>query len=102
MAKKDHIHKYFRDKLGKQFIYRCMLPGCPHYILAKLVLGRESLCNYCDTKFVIDKHNATLKKPHCPDCVVVHNAKPRPVMERPMITAADFLEKILPTIPKED
>jgi hypothetical protein len=101
MAKNSHVHQYMRDQFGKQTIYRCMLPGCPHYILAKLVLGRKSLCNYCGAEFIIDKHNSQLRRPHCPECIVVHNAKPRP-QEVDVRTADDFLANILPNLPKED
>jgi len=91
MAKKNnHTHQYVREKLGKQLIYRCILPDCSHYILARLVLGRKSLCNYCGAEFVIDKHNSTLRKPHCNECVVVHNAKPKPVLIKPSIQDANI------------
>lgn len=90
----DHIHKYQREKLGKQIIYRCMQPGCSHYIHPKLAVGRVSVCHYCGESFVMTKKSITLKKPHCLNCTVAHNAKPRPKEEE----AATFLETILPGV----
>lgn len=65
-----HIHKYRRTTLGRSTIYKCVLPGCTHFIQRALVDGKISLCWRCPNPFVITKK--TLKncpaKPHCEDC----------------------------------
>jgi hypothetical protein len=62
-----HIHKYERKKYGNNgcFIYKCMIPGCTHFVYESLIINRRSLCWRCDKEFVITK---LLKKPHCDDC----------------------------------
>lgn len=90
----NHIHKYQREKLGKLVIYRCMVPGCSHYVHKNLAVNRISICWYCDTPFVMTKKSVKLKKPHCQNCSVAHNAKPRPAAE----TASTFLETVLPNV----
>ena len=64
-----HIHKYVRKKFGSKgfIIYRCILPGCTHFISADLIIGRESICNKCDKPFIITI-NLALARPHCIDC----------------------------------
>jgi hypothetical protein len=99
MANKySHIHKYLRDKLGKLIIYKCALPGCPHYIRQNLVVGKVSLCWVCNKEFVMTRAMAKLKKPHCPDCRIAHNAKPvQPKNEAASLTD-NFLNNILPGV----
>lgn len=64
----SHTHKYQRAKLGpKYLIYRCMLPGCSHYVPANLVVGRECICWNCGDSFYIKKGHIQ-KSPKCPDC----------------------------------
>jgi len=71
----NHIHKYYRTKLGKQIIYKCSLPGCTHYVLKPLIENRNSVCNRCGEVFTITKR--TLKacpaKPHCENCFPKNN-----------------------------
>jgi hypothetical protein len=65
-----HVHKYKRVKIGKKRdyeIYRCMIPGCTHYINAELIENRESICWLCDKVFVITPHLYRIK-PICEDC----------------------------------
>ncbi len=83
-AKQDsHVHKYKRDVLGKDYeIYRCVLPGCTHYIPASMIKGKFSICWRCGEPFVIKlKHS----KPHCDDCI----EKKKPEL------SDDFVTKIL-------
>lgn len=68
MAKYQHIHKYMRDKLGKLVIYKCMLPGCSHYLYRNMALNKVSVCWYCGKEFLMSKKSLKLKKPHCKDC----------------------------------
>lgn len=82
MSKKkaDHLHKYKRVNLSKTqgeryWIYKCVKPGCPHYIPVTLSEGQICECNKCDQIMIISKATLTggyrrspLVKPHCPDC----------------------------------
>jgi hypothetical protein len=65
-----HIHKYERVVLGKRgyTVFRCILPGCGHYIREELATGKMAICNRCENVFIMDKVAITLKKPHCLDC----------------------------------
>ena len=69
--KPDHLHKYQRTILGRRnwLIYRCMVPGCTHYIDADLILNRLCECWRCGNAMAINKRAALLAKPHCDDCV---------------------------------
>jgi len=55
-------------------IYKCMLPNCPHYLSADLIVGRQSVCWKCGNPFMITKDIAgaesshPLVKPHCRNC----------------------------------
>ena len=98
MAKKyDHIHKYERQRLGKSIIYKCALPGCPHYVHKLLAVGKISICWYCEVPFVMTKKSAGLKKPHCGKCAGAPNAKFRTHAVTPE-TVDNFLETILPGV----
>ena len=67
--KSKHIHKYQRAMLGdKHVIYRCVLMDCSHYVDARLIEGRLSVCHRCDEPFQIGKKAALLAKPHCDEC----------------------------------
>jgi hypothetical protein len=64
----DHTHKYKKQKLGEQIIFRCMLPNCSHYVLAELISGRATICWRCDKETIITPQMAKQTKPHCRDC----------------------------------
>lgn len=66
-----HTHRYERAIIGRKgyTVFKCNLPGCPHYISAKLVKNRISLCNRCGNEFIIDNRAKLLAKPHCVDCI---------------------------------
>lgn len=76
----DHVHKYIRVILGgkkivridgKRFIkpkegyvvYKCILPGCNHYVPRELAVGRKSICWFCGGELVLNMENTTKKKP---------------------------------------
>lgn len=66
----NHIHKYRRIKMGNDYeVYKCVLPGCPHYIRPELVVGRFSLCWGCDEQFTMSATSATRLKPKCQKCI---------------------------------
>ena len=70
MTRGRHIHKYRRARLGKSIIYKCVMPGCSHFIQKSLIEGRVSVCWRCPNPFVITQ--LTLRncpaKPHCENC----------------------------------
>lgn len=68
--KPKHVHKYVRVKMkgGEYIVYKCVLPGCTHFINRDLVVGHETLCWKCGTTIVMTMKLATLRKPHCVDC----------------------------------
>lgn len=70
MAEEKHVHKYLRVRLGPNgyTVYKCVLPGCSHYIRRELVEGNMTLCWRCGKEVPMNKKMATLKKPHCFGC----------------------------------
>ena len=69
---KKHIHKYQKGKLSAStgtVIYKCVLPGCSHYILPTLLKHRESICHRCDKPFIILREHERMAKPHCSNCI---------------------------------
>lgn len=73
MAKSPHFHKYEKFTWpGGRSYYKCMQPGCPHYLpVMSLAIGRESICwGDCGRLVLITKedvHNE-IKKPLCDEC----------------------------------
>jgi hypothetical protein len=68
----QHLHKYERVRLGAKgsyVVFRCILPGCPHYIRKELAAGKACLCNRCNSPMVLDSRAMSLQKPHCNACV---------------------------------
>jgi len=75
MARKVHNgpHKYRRIEMGrdKTPAYRCMLPGCLHYVLEDFIVGQTSLCNKCEKQFLVTRNMLfprKIIKLHCPEC----------------------------------
>ena len=64
-----HTHKYQRATLGKRYrIYKCVLPGCAHYVSAQLLKNRIAVCWRCEEEFQITAELAELARPHCKFC----------------------------------
>lgn len=68
-------HKYLRIKWKSRvsagdpyIIYKCMIPGCTHYVPRDLVVGNESICWKCGDSFQMSLATANLAKPHCLKC----------------------------------
>jgi hypothetical protein len=64
-------HKYLRVKLKKSTVYRCILPGCPHYLIDRnLLINRMGRCFYCDSEFLITQKlaPANRKRIYCENC----------------------------------
>lgn len=80
--KAQHIHRFQRVNLGKEtydrktktykkekyIVFRCIKPGCPHYIRQRLLLNRVAECNICGEPFIISKQAVLMAKPHCANC----------------------------------
>ena len=71
MSKKkyNHLHKYKRIKRGQQTIFKCMLPGCAHFLDWSLAENALCQCNRCNESMILDKRKMDLVKPHCDMCV---------------------------------
>lgn len=68
----EHAHRYVRVRLGKNdyTVFRCVRPGCAHYVRQELVIGKIAQCWRCDDEFVMNQKTALLKKPHCAKCTI--------------------------------
>lgn len=66
-----HLYERFDTRSGKA-LYKCMIPGCPHYISkGELIIGRLSRCwGECGREAVITKdvYQDKIKKPYCETC----------------------------------
>jgi hypothetical protein len=60
--------KRYIEKTGGTPIYKCMIPGCGHYLTREMVLGRLSICWKCGGQMVMSAYSVTLKKPHHREC----------------------------------
>ena len=83
---RDHIHKYIRvlvggrrisyvkdpetgksqrviEKVGGYEVFKCMFPGCTHFIPKELALGRISVCWNCGEELLLTPDCLMLKKP---------------------------------------
>lgn len=70
---KGHVHKYKKVVLGKNYtVYKCVLPGCDHYISVALALGKIAECWRCGSPFTITadiiRKGRVVAKPHCKPC----------------------------------
>jgi hypothetical protein len=71
-----HVHKYLRHTFKSGYVvYKCMLPGCSHYIDAALVAGKQTICWRCGAVCLIPIRDVDnqLKRPHCLSCTKVYN-----------------------------
>lgn len=81
----EHVHKYKRVimggkrivlKDGKKYIerapgymvYKCVLPGCAHYVPRELAEGRKSVCWRCGGELVMTNRNLWQVKPVHREC----------------------------------
>ena len=80
MAKSNHIHKYKKIKLGKDrsyLVYKCIKPGCSHYIPLVQALNAICECSKCGNLMVIGKAQLygsggrAMTNPHCVDCIII-------------------------------
>lgn len=68
--KTSHIHQYQKVEWGKNgtIVWRCVLPGCSHYLHDQFIDGKRSLCNECRAVFIMNKDKMRRKKPKCDRC----------------------------------
>lgn len=67
---REHIHKYMRviqDKSGYT-AYKCVIPGCTHWLRKELLIARESICWICNTAMILNTQDLTMKKPRHYGC----------------------------------
>jgi hypothetical protein len=79
-SRRHPVHRYqrFRLKQSGKVVYRCMIPGCTHYLFEEFALGQKSICNRCDKEFVMTRAAMDLKKPHCLECTRGYKKKDEP------------------------
>ena len=68
---REHIHKYLRvihNKLPGYTVFKCVIPGCTHWIRKELLLARKSICWICNTEMVLNTQDLTMKKPRHFEC----------------------------------
>lgn len=91
--KAKHIHKYVRVKLGRAKtyeVYKCALPGCSHFVIPPLVVGRLSLCWRCGLEFVITE-KLLFKKPHCENCT---NHRTKKLTDEKVLAGLKFISEV--------
>lgn len=91
-ASKDHIHTYERP-VWRKTIYRCVDPGCSHYINKKLLLGKYAKCPECGSQFILNREKLLRARPKCDFCS--NTAKSR---ELKQVAANTKLQEIFDSI----
>jgi len=85
MAKEKHVHQY--KKIKKSEIFRCIKPGCRHYLRKEFAIGAISICPRCGGTFQLNNRNMKLEMPHCADCTQRRN-------QSELEQIKEFMEKI--------
>ena len=66
------VHKYIKKRIGDKkdpyTVWKCMLPGCTHYIKYELGENRFTVCWRCGATTTLDKILMDLTRPHCHRC----------------------------------
>jgi hypothetical protein len=95
---KHKVHKYQKAKLkpSGKIIYKCILPGCPHYVFPEFVLNREAMCNECSDTFVMPHAVSSLiSKPVCFSCAAKRKKGAVSIKKSTTLTSVeDFMKKI--------
>jgi formylmethanofuran dehydrogenase subunit E len=72
MKKKyEHTHKYQRVTFGNKgnYILRCMIVDCSHFLQPAMAVNRKSICWSCNHEFILSSLAVTREKPICQECV---------------------------------
>lgn len=68
----ERAHKYMKKKVGNKnnpyIVWKCMVPGCTHYITYELGENRHTICWRCGDTTILDKLMMELTRPHCRKC----------------------------------
>lgn len=81
----NHIHKYQAQELGGERIvrengkkklikvggypiYRCVIPGCSHYLPRSNTLGARCICHRCGEEMTMLTYNLNEVRPHHREC----------------------------------
>lgn len=68
MSTKEHLHKLKRHVYPNGTkVYFCT-NNCNFKVDVAFALGKEVLCNICDTPFTMNEYSIKLAKPHCANC----------------------------------
>jgi hypothetical protein len=110
MAALNHVHRYEKTKLGKKkdyIIFRCVLPGCSHFVLPETLKGRECECFICHKTFILGPLSKLTTRPHCSDCRLKPSStspKVRAIRKETIPAAeSELLDKLLtPEEPKKE
>jgi len=95
VSAKHSVHRYLRKNLTRNpkkdpyIVYVCIRPGCQHYILVDLALGKLAVCNRCGREFLMNHRSVQEKRPHCDRCVRV-----RPKTKKKFDLANQLLEEL--------
>lgn len=92
--KADHIHKYKKVDIGAYgkppyLVYKCIKPGCTHYVPVSQSLNLIAECNRCHDAFVMSKATQLLALPHCMKCTKHKKGK-----EDNVESVAEYLSKL--------
>lgn len=78
---KHEIHQYKKVELENSTVYRCMKPGCSHYVRKPFITNRIAECPYCGQNYIITNELAKLTTLHCAACTKSKKVKPDEVVE---------------------
>ena len=67
MASLKHIHTYVKYKRRPGF-FRCTDSLCTHSAHKEVVEGKQSLCFFCGSVFILTKEDLRRAKPRCFNC----------------------------------
>lgn len=95
VVEKHEIHQYKKVTLEKSVVYRCMLPGCSHYVRKAFIVNRISKCPFCGKDYLITAKIALLETLHCDDCTVrrVKKIKPEEVVNEFLVNLGESSDK---------
>ena len=70
MAKKQHVHKYYR-LTNYVKLWACALEDCTHVMpkhLEEMMMGKKSICWECGSPFKLNSFSLKMDKPMCEQC----------------------------------
>lgn len=104
MSRSRHNHVYKRVNLGKDkeyIVYKCIKPGCSHFVREELILDRVAECPECEGIFTIKKPNLSRKVLIiCLPCRKKHGKKVIPNIDKDRLNTVT--DSLLSRVFKED